>query len=103
VYAIVRSGGKQYRVEPGATIRVERLAGPVGEQVTLADVLFLGGGERPRAGSPRLDNVAVVGTILEHGRGEKVRVFKYKKRKHYRRTRGHRQDYTALRIERIEA
>ena len=102
MYAIVRTGGKQYRVEAGDTIRVDRLVTPVGESVTLEDVLLLSG-EETRVGNPRLENASVLGTVIEHGRGEKVRVFKYKKRKHYRRTRGHRQSYTTLRIERIEA
>jgi large subunit ribosomal protein L21 len=81
VYAIIRTGGKQYRVAQGDTIYVERLEAAVGGKVTLGEVLFVGGGDL--------------------GRDHKVRVFKYKKRKHYRRTRGHRQDYTALRIDSI--
>jgi large subunit ribosomal protein L21 len=87
VYAIIKTGGKQYRVEAGDTISVERLETPVGETVTLDEVLFLGGEGDPRIGAPRLDGVSVVGTVVEHGRDHKIRVFKYKKRKHYRRTR----------------
>jgi large subunit ribosomal protein L21 len=103
VYAIVRTGGKQYRVEPGETIFVERLDGPVGEAVTLGEVLLVGGGEgEPRVGVPSLDGVAVKATVVEQGRDRKLRVFKFKRRKHYRRTRGHRQAYTAVRIESIE-
>ena len=102
MYAIVKAGGRQVRVQPGDTLYLDRLSTPVGETVTLGDVLLLGGGESTRLGSPRLDKVVVRGTVLEHGRDHKVRVFKYKKRKHYRRTRGHRQDYTAVRIEAIE-
>ena len=100
MYAIIRTGGKQYRVRTGDTIRVERLTAPVGEKVTLGEVLLLGG-EAVRVGSPKLE-AKVVGTVVEQGRGEKVRVFKYKHRKHYRRTRGHRQSYTAVRIDTIE-
>jgi large subunit ribosomal protein L21 len=104
VYAIVRSGGKQYRVEPGDTVRLERLeAAVVGSSVTLDDVLLVGGEGEPRIGTPRLENAAVVGTVVEQGRDAKIRVFKFKRRKHYRRTRGHRQAFTAVRIERVEA
>ena len=104
MYAIIKAGGKQYRVEPGATVYLERLATPVGETVTLGEVLMVGGGdESPRLGSPLVDKASVRATVVEHGREAKIRVFKYKKRKHYRRTRGHRQDYTAVRIEAIEA
>jgi large subunit ribosomal protein L21 len=103
VYAIVKTGGKQYRVEAGDTIDVERLETPVGEKVTLGEVLLLAGDGDPVVGLPSLENVSVLGTVLEHGRDHKVRVFKYKKRKHYRRTRGHRQEFTTLRIEKIQA
>jgi large subunit ribosomal protein L21 len=103
VYAIVRTGGKQYRVEAGATIYVERLEAPVGQKVTLEDVLLVGGEGEVRVGSPSIDKATVVGTVLDQGRDRKIRVFKFKKRKHYRRTRGHRQSFTALRIETINA
>jgi large subunit ribosomal protein L21 len=102
VYAIVRTGGKQYRVNVGDTIYVERLEAPVGEKVTLDDVLLVGG-DSVKVGSPRVAGATVVGTVVEQDRDAKIRVFKYKKRKHYRRTRGHRQSYTALRIEAVQA
>jgi large subunit ribosomal protein L21 len=103
VYAIVRTGGKQYRVEKGDVLRVEKLDGAVGTKVTLEDVLFLGGEGEPRVGSPRLEGVSVAATVVEQDRDAKIRVFKYKKRKHYRRTRGHRQSFTALRIDAVQA
>ena len=103
MYAIVRTGGRQYRVEKGDTIYVEHLNVPVGETVTLEDVLLVGENEETRVGRPRVDKASVRGTVLEQGRDRKIRVFKYKKRKHYRRTKGHRQAYTALRIDAIEA
>ena len=103
MYAIIRTGGKQYRVQKGDVVRVERLAGTVGATVTLEDVLLVGGEGEPRVGSPRLEGVSVVGTVVEQDRDAKVRVFKYKKRKHYRRTRGHRQSYTAVRIDAVRA
>jgi large subunit ribosomal protein L21 len=106
VYAIVRAGGKQYRVEKGDTIYVESLPAALGEKVTLGEVLFVseGGGEKGEAkvGSPLIDKASVVGTVIGEGRDHKIRIFKYKKRKHYRRTKGHRQAYTALRIDGIE-
>jgi large subunit ribosomal protein L21 len=103
VYAIVRAGGKQYRVQQGDTIYVERLSAPVGETVRLGEVLMVAGGDGDaRVGTPLLGQAAVVGTVVDQGRDQKVRVFKYKKRKHYKRTRGHRQSYTALRIDSIE-
>jgi large subunit ribosomal protein L21 len=102
VYAIIQSGGKQYRVETGDVIRVERLDAPAGETVTLSEVLLVGAEGKTRVGAPLVAGASVVGTVVEQGRDRKVRVFKYKKRKHYRRTRGHRQSFTALRIDRIE-
>ena len=103
MYAIVRTGGKQYRVEPGDVVRLEHLEAKPGSSVTLDDVLLVGGEGEVRVGAPRLDGVSVVGTVVEQGRDAKIRVFKYKKRKHYRRTRGHRQAFTAVRIERVQA
>ena len=101
MYAIIRTGGKQYRVQQGDVVRVERLPGDVGATVTLEDVLLVGGEGEPKLGGPRVEGAAVVGTVVEQGRDAKVRVFKYKKRKHYRRTRGHRQSFTAVRIDAV--
>jgi len=103
VYAIIRTGGKQYRVEPGEVVRFESLEGEVGSSVTLADVLLVGEGDDIRVGAPRVENAAVEGTVVEQGRDRKIRVFKQKRRKHYRRTRGHRQSFTAVKIERVQA
>ena len=102
MYAIVRASGRQYRVQPGDTIRLELPKAPVGEKVTLGEVLMVGGDGAAKLGAPLLDKASVVGTVVAQGRSAKVRVFKYKKRKHYRRTRGHRQGFTALRIDSIE-
>jgi large subunit ribosomal protein L21 len=101
VYAIIKSGGKQYRVEKGKTVYLERLETPVGQQVKIEEVLLVAGDDTLSVGAP-LVKAAVVGTIVEHGRDQKIRVFKYKKRKHYRRTKGHRQSYTAVKIDSIE-
>ena len=104
MYAIIRTGGKQYRVAEGETIYVESLTAPVGESVTLGEVLMVGGegDQAAKVGAPFLSGAKVAATVVDSGRGDKIRVFKYKKRKHYRRTRGHRQGYTALRIDRIQ-
>jgi len=103
VYAIIRTGGKQYRVEPGAVVRLEHLEAEVGSSVTLDDVLLVGDGDDVRVGAPRLEDASVEGTVVEQGRSSKVRVFKQKRRKGYRRTRGHRQSFTAVKIERVQA
>ena len=102
MYAIIRAGGKQYRVEKGDVVRVERLDGEVGSKVTLGEVLLVGGDDL-KVGSPTVAGASVEGTVVEHDRGAKIRVFKYKKRKHYRRTRGHRQHVTAVRIDAVRA
>jgi large subunit ribosomal protein L21 len=103
VYAIVRTGGKQYRVEEGQILYLERLAAEAGAKVQLEEVLLVSGEDGTRVGTPTLPKTLVTGTVLEHGREAKLRVLKYKRRKHYKRTRGHRQGYTALRIDAIEA
>jgi len=104
VYAIVKAGGKQYRVQTGDVVRLESLDAELGSTVTLGEVLLLAGeGDGVKLGSPLVANASVVGTVVEQGRGAKIRVFKYKKRKHYRRTKGHRQSYTAIRIDKVLA
>jgi large subunit ribosomal protein L21 len=103
VYAIIETGGKQYRVQPGDTIYVERLTSNVGDSISLDQVLLVGGESDVRVGTPLVANATVKGTVLEQGRDRKIRVFKFKRRKHYRRTKGHRQSFTAIRIETISA
>jgi large subunit ribosomal protein L21 len=102
MYAVVRSGGKQYRVEPGQRIRVERLAGAVGDAVELGEVLLVGGEGAARIGQPLVDGARAVGKIVGQGRGRKVMLFKAKRRKNYRRKQGHRQSYTEILVDRIE-
>ena len=103
MYAIVRASGRQYRVEAGQVVRFDRLTAEVGAQVTLGEVLLVSGDTGTQVGAPLLSGATVLGTVVEHGRGDKIRVFKYKKRKHYRRTRGHRQSFTAVRIDTLKA
>jgi large subunit ribosomal protein L21 len=102
-YAVIRTGGKQYRVSEGDVVKVEKLAGDVGEKVTLADVLFVGGEGDPKIGAPLLADARVIGEIVGQGRAKKILVFKKKRRKSYSRQRGHRQYETALKITSIEA
>ncbi len=101
MYAVVRTGGKQVRVEPGKSVRVEKLPGEVGSQVELADVLLVGGEGTTRVGTPVVEGAKVVGTITEQGRHDKIVVFKLKRRKNYRRKQGHRQAYTEIRVDEI--
>jgi large subunit ribosomal protein L21 len=101
MYAVIRSGGKQYRVSQGGSVRVEKLTGEVGSPITLDDVLMIGGEGAIKIGTPNVDGANVSGTIVAQGRGQKIRVFKTKRRKGYRRAQGHRQDYTEIRVDAI--
>jgi len=101
MYAVIRSGGKQYRVNQGDSLRVEKLPGEVGSSIALDDVLMIGGDDDVKIGTPTVDGAQITGTIVAQGRGQKIRVFKMKRRKGYRRTQGHRQDYTEIRVDEI--
>lgn len=103
MYAIIRTGGKQYQVAAGDTLRVEKLQGNVGDTIELSDILMVVDGENVKIGRPVLDQAKVVARIAEQGRARKVIVFKKKRRQGYRVKRGHRQQYTALTIEQISA
>ncbi len=103
MYAIVKSGGKQYKVCQGEVLRIEKIPGDVGSPVSFDKVLMFSDGENVNVGQPMLDNVTVNGHIVEQGKAKKIIVFKYKKRKRYRKTQGHRQPYTAVKIDSIEA
>ena len=99
-YAIIRSGGKQFRVEEGGTVRVPSIAKEAGETVEF-EALVVGGDDEVRVGTPAVEGARVTGTVVEHGRADKIIVFKKKRRKQYKRTRGHRQDFTAVKIDSI--
>ena len=103
MYAIVRSGGKQYRVEEGALVSVDSLQGKVGETVTLGDILVIADGDDVKAGQPALDGAKVTAEIVAHGKGPKIQVLRYKNKTRQRRARGHRQSETTIRITKIEA
>jgi large subunit ribosomal protein L21 len=102
MYAVVRTGGRQFRVAQGESVRVEKLPGAVGDTVELAEVLLVGSEGEPRIGSPTLAGAKVVGTIVAQGKAPKLTMFKMKRRKGYRRKYGHRQLYTEIRVDRIE-
>ena len=103
MYAVVRTGGKQYRVAPGDVIRVEKLAGEIGDKINFDDILMVGGEGDPKLGKPNVKGVKVVGKIVEQDRGKKIIVFKHKRRKGYRLKQGHRQLYTGVEIQSIES
>ncbi len=103
MYAIIRTGGKQYQVAAGDTLRVEKLQGEVGETIEINDVLLVADGDAVKVGQPLVDGAKVVAKIAEHGKAKKVLVFKKKKRKGYQKKNGHRQQFTALTIEEIAA
>ena len=98
MYAIVVTGGKQYRVAVGDVIRVEKLEADAGSSVNLDQVLMVADGESLRVGTPNVAGAAVTATVKAHGRADKIRIFKFRRRKHYRKTQGHRQHYTELEI-----
>ena len=102
MYAIVDSGGKQYKVREGEILRVEKLAGEVGDSISFDKILMFSDGENVSVGTPILEDVAVSGHIVEQGKAKKIIVFKYKRRKRYRRKQGHRQQFTAVKINSIK-
>jgi large subunit ribosomal protein L21 len=103
MYAIVETGGKQYKIQQGEVLRVEKLTGDVGDPVTFEKVLMVAKDEDLRVGTPLLDGARVTGRIVTQDKGRKILVFKFKKRKRYRLKKGHRQLFTAVRIDAIEA
>jgi large subunit ribosomal protein L21 len=103
MFAVIRTGGKQYRVAENDVIKVERLDGEAGASVTLDQVLMVGEGEKVTVGAPLVDGASVSAEVVEQGRGPKLIVFKKKRRQNYRRKKGHRQDLTTLKITGISA
>lgn len=101
MYAVIKTGGKQYRVAAGETLKVEQLANDVGSEIILDNVLFCADGDNISIGAPLIKGATVKATVVSHGRGEKIRIFKLRRRKHYQKHQGHRQNYTELRIDGI--
>lgn len=101
MYAVIKTGGKQYRVATGEKIKVEQIAAEVGQEIVIDQVLAVGNGSDLKIGTPLVAGAAVTVTVVSHGRGEKVRIFKMRRRKHYQKRQGHRQNYTELQINTI--
>jgi len=101
MYAVIKTGGKQYRVAPGENIKIESVQADVGATIVLDQVLMVADGEAVKVGTPTLAGAKVSATVVSHGRGPKVRIFKMRRRKHYQKTQGHRQNYTEIRVDAI--
>ena len=103
MYAVIKTGGKQYKVAAGEKLKIEKLAGDVGSKVVIDKVLMINDGENTTIGAPLVAGATVSATVLSHGRGDKVMIFKFRRRKHYRKTQGHRQSFTEIQIGEILA
>jgi large subunit ribosomal protein L21 len=101
MYAVIKTGGKQYRVAPGEKIKIETVEAEVGATIVLDQVLMVADGEAVKVGSPTVAGAKVSATVVSHGRGPKIRIFKMRRRKHYQKTQGHRQNYTEIRVDAI--
>ena len=103
MYAVIKTGGKQYRVCAGQKLKVEQIPAEVGAEITLDQVLMVGEGESVKVGAPLVSGAIVTCTVVSHGRHDKINIFKMRRRKHYQKHQGHRQNYTELRIDTIAA
>ncbi len=103
MYAVVKTGGKQYRVSAGQKLKVEQIPADVGAEITLDQILMVGEGESVKVGAPLVAGASIKATVVSHGRHDKVKIFKMRRRKHYQKRQGHRQNYTELRIDSIAA
>ncbi len=103
MYAVIKTGGKQYRVKEGQTLKVEKLNVEKGDSIELNEVLMIADGEDVKIGAPYVEGGSVSATIEDHGRGDKVRIIKFNRRKHFRKQMGHRQSYTEIKITGISA
>jgi len=102
MYAVFKTGGKQYKAAPGDIVQVEKLDADSGSSVELDEVLMVADGDDVRVGAPTIDGGKVVAEVISHGRGDKIRIIKFRRRKHHMKRMGHRQDYTELKITGIE-
>jgi large subunit ribosomal protein L21 len=103
MYAVIKTGGKQYRVAAGEKIKVEQIAAEVGQEITIDQVLAVGDGAELKVGTPLVDGATVVATVVAQGKHDKVRIFKMRRRKHYQKRQGHRQTFTELEIKAVAA
>ena len=98
MYAVVKTGGKQYRVSAGEKLRIEQITAEVGQEILLEEVLLVADGDALKMGAPLVAGAKVTAKVLKHGRGDKVHIYKMRRRKHYRKSQGHRQNYTEIEI-----
>ncbi len=103
MYAVIKTGGKQYRIAEGQKLKVEQIPADIGQEITLDQVLSVGEGDQLKIGAPLVSGAVVKATVLAQGRHDKVKIFKMRRRKHYQKRQGHRQNYTELRIDAITA
>ena len=103
MYAVIKTGGKQYRVAPGEKLKIEQIPADIGSEIVLDQVLMVADGEAVTVGTPLVSGATVKATVVAHGRGDKVQIFKMRRRKHYQKHQGHRQNYTEIRIDGITA
>ena len=103
MYAVIKTGGKQYKVAAGEKIKIEQIAADVGQEITIDQVLAIGAGADLKVGTPLVTGASVVATVVAHGRHDKVRIFKMRRRKHYQKRQGHRQNYTEIQIGAVNA
>lgn len=103
MYAVIKTGGKQYRVAPGEKLKIEQIPADIGSEIVLDQILMIADGEAVTVGTPLVSGATVKATVVAHGRGEKVQIFKMRRRKHYQKHQGHRQNYTEIRIDGIAA
>ena len=101
MYAVIKTGGKQYKVAPGEKLKVETLVAEVGAKVSFDEVLMVADGDNRKVGTPHVAGAKVSAEVLSHGRGEKIRIIKHRRRKHYHKEQGHRQNYTEVKITEI--
>ncbi len=101
MYAVIKTGGKQYRVAAGEKLKVEQIPADVGTEITLDQVLMVGEGESVKIGAPLITGAKVTAKVISHGRGPKIKIFKMRRRKHYQKHQGHRQNYTEIQISNI--
>jgi large subunit ribosomal protein L21 len=101
MYAVIKTGGKQYRVSSGEKLKVEQIAADVGSEITIDQVLLVADGDKVSVGKPLVEGASVKATVVNHGRGDKVRIFKMRRRKHFKKQQGHRQNFTEIEVGQI--
>lgn len=103
MYAVIKTGGKQYKVAAGEKLKVEQIPADIGQEISLNEVLAVGSGEQVKVGTPLVEGASVKAVVLAHGRHDKVKIFKMRRRKHYQKRQGHRQNFTQIQIQSIDA